>query len=155
MLDEKQLTGVQTKGSGPVFFFDLWDLISLLLAGESSKYYTSMANIVTWPAELYYSHSWGSSVQTCGYDFAQYYGGHPIFPSDVVDYRSSASNAVSAALTGQITFFGRDRHPDSPTQGQVLCKIKPIELITLEGVDRWVLVDDNTQLVPEGDIFRP
>jgi hypothetical protein len=112
-----------------MYYFDFRILITMLLSGNNNRlFHTGMADIVESPFEYWHSISWGSSIRTCGTDFARYPDLTPIIPSDIVQFRCNTVDCymLHRGHCGQITFFGRDRRPQSATCGKVLLTIRPL-----------------------------
>ena len=65
-----------------------WMLSSTLIR----KMHFGMAHFVDEPGEFWHEYAWGSSIRAWSGEFAQYSDNPPIFPSDIVAYRSQNPN---------------------------------------------------------------
>ena len=105
-----------------LYYLDPRVLCALILSTHDvrSRVYFGMAQIVESPKELWQSKAWGSSIRTCGADYAKYSNGSPIFPSDFIEY----GNPMLPSL-GRVVFVGRDCR-QTPTKGSILLRIQRV-----------------------------
>lgn len=110
----------------PMFFINPIDLVTRLVRSPTflGELYQGIGKFVDNPIELWHGDAWTTSIKATSGQFAEYPDrSGPIFPSDVVCYRSPECQLHAV---GQVQMIGIDERENSPTQGEVMLGLKKI-----------------------------